>query len=328
MDESNSADPHDGYFKQMASDPAVAADIIRALLDPVVAAAIDWSTLEPMPTESKGTDGSTSRADLIYRVKLRGREAFIIVLLEHQSTPDAMMLWRLLLYMVERWRRWLKKHRGARYLPPIVPIIIYNGQRPWSAPLDFQSLFRRCPPAVLDPLRPYLPDFRVLLDDLTRTDDAQIEADHTLALAIVGLLSLKHGHGGDYGPITALLARHIPAAKRAAGGREALDCTLDYVYHHIRDPAVFQQIAEELEPEAAEVYMGLAEALRREGREEGRQEGREEGRDEMFFLALTHKFGAVPDDVAARIRGATDEQRGRWFGRIFVAQTLGEIFDG
>ena len=338
MDETTN-DPHDGYFKQMASDPAIAADIIRALLDPAVAAAIDWSTLEPLPTETKGKRGRTTRADLIYRVRLRGREAFIIVVLEHQSTPDAMMLWRLLLYMVEQWRRWLEDNRGARHLPPIVPIVIYNGRRPWRAPLDFQSLFRRCPPEVLDPLRPYLPDFRVLLDDLTRTDDARIEADHTLALAIVALLSLKHGHGGDYGSITALLARHIPAAKRAPGGRDALDRTLDYVYRHVDDPVVFEKIAGELEPETAEVFMGLAETFKRvgreeglekgreEGREEGREQGREQGREEMLLLALTHKFGAVPDAVTARIRAATAEQRNRWFSRIFVARTLDELFD-
>lgn len=67
----------------------------------------------------------------MYRVMLNGQDVEFYLLLEMQSKVDFLMPYRLLLYQVEIWR-YLKKAKGKPKtfrLPPIVPIVVYNGKK-------------------------------------------------------------------------------------------------------------------------------------------------------------------------------------------------------
>lgn len=316
------AHPHDAYFKLLGASPAVAADIIRPLLDPAVAAAIDWSTLELAPNEITEQDGETHRADLVYKARFNDREAYILALAEHQSTPDPMMPWRVLVYMVGIWRYWLEHHPDAKTLPPIIPIIIYNGRHPWRAPLDFAALFADTPVAVLDALRPYLPTFRLLIDDLAATPEEQIEADHHLALAIIGLMTLKHGHTDDPDEAYIRLAPHIPAALAHPGARALLATTADYLYRNSDARPNIDEIHRRTNPEAEEIIMTYRQQLLAEGHEQGRRGASAE----MLCEALVHRFGELPASVAARVEAATATELRYWFSRQFVAEALDDVF--
>ena len=59
-----------------------------------------------MPGSFVDEDLSAVHSDLLYRVQLAGRPAFVYVLLEHQSTVDTLMPLRLLGYLV----RVLERH--------------------------------------------------------------------------------------------------------------------------------------------------------------------------------------------------------------------------
>jgi hypothetical protein len=87
------------------------------------------------------------RADLVYQVRLNNDDILFYVLTEMQSTVDFEMPFRLLEYHVEIWRHWLKHEDETRLLPAIVPIVLYNGEPPWTASrkfreiLDYEHLF-------------------------------------------------------------------------------------------------------------------------------------------------------------------------------------------
>ena len=322
--------PHDVYFKLLTASLDVAADIIRPLLDPALAAAVDWSTLEPAPNEIAQRDGKSHRADLVFRARLKGSEAYILVLVEHQSTADVMMPWRVLLYMVGIWRGWLAVHPGAVSLPPIVPVVIYNGRQPWRAPVDFTALFADVPAALVAVLRPHLPSFRLLVDDLAAKGDEQIEADHRLALAVVGLMALKHGHGDQPDEAYIRLARHIPAALAHPQGRALLETTAEYLYRGERVVPDIDAIARRVNPQAEEVIVGFFDRVRVESREEGRAEGRAEGQHEalveVLVEALTRRFGELPPGAVSRVEGATASELRYWFSRHFVVDGLDDVF--
>lgn len=63
--------------------------------------------------------------------------------IEHQSSVDYLMPFRLLTYMVQFWRYLTekagkKKARLKEYtLPPVLPIVFYQGERRWTAPTRF-----------------------------------------------------------------------------------------------------------------------------------------------------------------------------------------------
>lgn len=75
-----------------------------------------------------------------------GRDAYLYVLIEHQSTPDRLMALRMLGYQLRIWERHLarpEQRSRTRPLPLIIPVVIYQGRRQWIAPTDLRSDRRR-----------------------------------------------------------------------------------------------------------------------------------------------------------------------------------------
>ena len=346
------AHTHDAYFKKMLSHPRIAADALRRVLDPALIAAIDWDRVELLPTDFINDDLSSGRADLVFRVRLHGKPAFVFVLYEHQSSVDPMMPFRVLVYMVRIWQGWLRENPNARHLPPIVPAVLYNGRRRWNAPLHLHGLFRIAPP-LLDAIGRFLPSFEVALDDLARTDDAEIERSTRTSLATITLMMLKHAaHDPAFDSVVERLSDHLVAAASEPGGVEALVSTLYYAYENsdLRRGVIEELIAPHLDPKAREVLVSTAQKLREEGRVEGLEEGLEKGREEglekglkkglekgrvegrtegkasLVQAALRFKFGELPYAVLSRVQSADANHLDRWHERIFVAQSLDDVF--
>ena len=61
-------------------------------------------------------------------------------------------------------------------------------------------------------------------------------------------------------------------------------------------------------------------------RAEGHAEGRREGEAEVLLRLLRSRFGALPDDVTARINAADAETLLRWSERVLSASTLDAVF--
>lgn len=79
----------------------------------------------------------SKEADLIY--KLKNQEIFFVI--EHQSTVDNNMLYRMLNYcldIMQEWNRNRKIGKNTSY-PIIVPIIIYTGNQKWKMPHNFKQ---------------------------------------------------------------------------------------------------------------------------------------------------------------------------------------------
>ena len=62
------------------------------------------------------------------------------------------------------------------------------------------------------------------------------------------------------------------------------------------------------------------------GRAKGRAEGRAEGSANLLLRQLRLRFGVLPPDLEARIRGSSTEELEAWSGAIFDAQSLEDLF--
>jgi hypothetical protein len=62
-------------------------------------------------------------------------------------------------------------------------------------------------------------------------------------------------------------------------------------------------------------------------RAEGRVEGRVEGEAALLERMLMKKFGALPAEVVARLKGARTEELEAWGERLLDAGSLAEVFD-
>jgi hypothetical protein len=61
---------------------------------------------------------------------------------------------------------------------------------------------------------------------------------------------------------------------------------------------------------------------------EGRKEGRIEGESALLGRLLSRKFGPIPADVLARLRGASSRELETWGVNLLDADTLDDVFAG
>lgn len=74
-------------------------------------------------------------ADLVYKIK----DKSIYYLIEHQSTIDYNMPYRILNYCIDIIQEWSKGRRiGSNTgYPIVVPVVIYTGENKWTVPTNF-----------------------------------------------------------------------------------------------------------------------------------------------------------------------------------------------
>lgn len=68
------------------------------------------------------------------------------------------------------------------------------------------------------------------------------------------------------------------------------------------------------------------EERRKEGIKKGIEKGRKEQQRDVLLKLLSRRFGALPEPVVERIRGATLEQLDRWFDRGITEVSLEAVF--
>src|SRR5947208_183250 len=72
------------------------------------------------------------------------------------------------------WRH-LEQHPNAKRLPMIVPLVVYQGSRRWTHPVELAELLD-VDPETASVAAEFLPRFRFLLDDLTQLDKTALRA--------------------------------------------------------------------------------------------------------------------------------------------------------
>lgn len=131
--------PHDQLFKETFSRKDTAAAFFQSYLPKAVVSRVDWETLQLQPGQFVDQDLQGRQSDLLYTVELDGNSVLLYCLFEHQSSPDTWMPLRLLRYILGIWEQARKQNPKAVKLPPVLPIVLFQG----GAPLDRRrSVFR------------------------------------------------------------------------------------------------------------------------------------------------------------------------------------------
>ena len=82
---------------------------------------------------------------LIYKLHLRGKTVYIYILLEFQSSVDRFMVVRVLNYLTNFYLDYIANHKRIKKLPAILPIVLYNGKRKWTAKQEIAELIESAP---------------------------------------------------------------------------------------------------------------------------------------------------------------------------------------
>jgi predicted transposase YdaD len=341
--------PHDAYFRQAFGHPRHMAGLLQIVLPGHLQAMLDLDParlrfLDPahVDPELRGT-----ASDLIVEVprrRARGSPAvpaIFIFAVEHQSRDERFMVFRQLGYCVRIWERWLRDHPEATHLPPIVPVVVHNGDRPWRSPTRLDALLD-LPDVPRDArLRSLLPSLEFVLADLAGPDltrEAMRAAGaEPVSETLVEILQAATRPEAEalFDQWTTSLA---PLCDEPAGG-STLVAVLWYLLNVSAVPDERIVAASEALPEPTkESFMTGAEQLIQKGLVKGRQEGlmagRQEGRQEGEHAALAAvalrltrlRFGDVPPETEARISAASNAELERWIEGILTAERLADLF--
>jgi len=83
---------------------------------------------------------------------------YLYILLEFQSTVDWVMAVRLMVYVGLLYQDLIRQgevEKGGK-LPPVLPIVLYNGERKWRGPLDVADLIEAAAGGSFHKYRPHL----------------------------------------------------------------------------------------------------------------------------------------------------------------------------
>ena len=160
---------HDRHYRYLFSHPGFVQRLLETFVEETFVADLDFSTLRHLEGRFVDEAFAGREADAVWSVQFRGRPVYIFLLMEFQSTVDVGMPVRFLRYITGLYQTVKPRGRGGgsrRRLPAVFPILIYNGERPWTAPRSFQEAVEPSIPAE------YIPAFRyyaIILRDFDPT---------------------------------------------------------------------------------------------------------------------------------------------------------------
>jgi predicted transposase/invertase (TIGR01784 family) len=185
------AQPHAKAFTFFFKDKETAISMLKGYLPENIKKKLDFKSLKISKDSFIDKRLKNYFADLLYEIKLKSgkKSAFIYILFEHKCWEDWFVCLQLLKYMVRIWELFLKQNEDEKYLPVIVPLVLYHGQPKWELSKNFISLFED--PAGFEP---YIPDFSFDLQDVSHMPDENIQGSPLLRMI---LTTFKYIHSPE-----------------------------------------------------------------------------------------------------------------------------------
>ncbi len=163
---------HDETYKKLFAFPRMVEDLLRGFVAGLRVDDIDFSTLRKLPAEYVSDDLLKRHGDAVWQVRLHGHWLYLVVLLEFQSRDEPRMALRILTYTGLLYGELIRSGEVAAGvpLPPVLPVVLYNGARPWRAAREMRELIVTVGPelARYQPAQRYhvVDERRVAKDDL------------------------------------------------------------------------------------------------------------------------------------------------------------------
>ena len=278
---------HDSGYKKLFSNRTIFRQLLETFVNQEWVHSLDFANSEPLDKSFISEHYKETESDLIYKVQFHDREVYIYILIEFQSTIDSFMALRVLNYITNFYMDFLVNNRGVKKLPAVFPIVLYNGEDRWTAPVNLSALIEQTPP-----LGTFALDFQYfLIAENEYSQEALLKIRN-----IVSTLFLAESHYD-----LDVLEVELLNLFSSEGDRQAVSLFLNWfrqlAFHGRLESGDYQSL-ESIYRNEEEVKTMLVTALERErerifqnglleGKQEGRIEGKQEGRIETAKAMLT-----------------------------------------
>ena len=321
----------DRSIRRLLQDPEYVRGLVE-ILAPDLVGFLDFSR-GAQQNRSFISDALREReSDVLLRVPFQrtteNEELLIYILIEHQSTVDPTMGFRVLSYMMKIWegqsQEWQSEAGLKRRLDPILPIVFYTGDRRWTSPLSLTAIMD-----IPEILERFVPTFDTLFLGVKAVDrETLTKPGHPLGW----LLSVLQKESAEKSAISeALVAAvselgHLDEAQ-VSQVRQALLYFIQLILH--RRPAgereeLIELVKRHSQDESEVVIMAqtAAELLIAQGKAEGIVEGRQAS----ILQLLRIRFQNVPETFTERITSIENlSHLDMLLEQAMMAQSLDEI---
>jgi predicted transposase YdaD len=314
---------HDLGYKQLFAYPELVRDLLAGFTPFACFRDLGPSAFERINASYVSEQFSERHGDMVWRVRIADQVVYVYLLLEFQSHAERWMALRIQVYVGLLYQDLVKRHELGpdSRLPPVLPLVFYNGDSPWNASCELNQLVAPGPSG----LDVFQASQRYLLIDQHDLDPADLASARNLVAALFRIeltgssrvlteVMAKLGvwlSGEDRAPLRRSILNWIARLLKREGG----DTLLPEVQYLLEGGMMGERFQRK--------YATWADELKDEGRQEGREEGREEGRlltlRSTLKRLLTKRFGALPADAAERIDHAAEADVQRWMDRVVDA---------
>lgn len=276
-------------------------------------------------------------SDLVFSVPLQSEsetdELLIYILIEHQSTIDVTMGFRVLFYMIQIWdsqrREWESNNipKSQWRFRSILPILFYTGEQRWNTPLTLNAIMD-----IPDMFSRFVPKFDILFLSVKETDAADLtQTDHPLGWL---LTVLQKEHANKEVIRTALIEAmsHINALGDAQSQQRQRAISYLFLLILHRRPAEEHEELSTLvdqhieQPSDREEVGIMAQTMAEHLIEHGIEQGETQAKQEVVLKLLRFRFDSVPESVTNQITQIRSLSRlDLLFENVLTAQTLDEI---
>ena len=149
----------DSLYHRLFAHPRMVEGLVREFVPCGLVTGFDFSRLQRVNAKFH-TDRRSARrreGDVIWRLPTReGSDIYLYLLIEFQSESDRWMAVRTQVYQGLFWQQVIdeQKLQAAMRLPPVLLLVLYNGERRWKAATTTSELIALSPDSALWPWQP------------------------------------------------------------------------------------------------------------------------------------------------------------------------------
>jgi predicted transposase YdaD len=262
---------HDHFFKESMEHIVIAQGFAELLLPLRLTFDIDYNSLQIEKDSWINALLKLHCADILYRAKTKDTRKNILLLFEHKSSIDKSVAYQNYHNTSEVLEEELmQKKTSKKKLPPVIPVIIYHGEKHWNADNSLIQMFE-----VIKGAEKFIPQQKNIVIDLGIIPDKKIKGISEVRAFV---LALKYSR-------SPLLFEKIPEIVKTFSGVGAerqryLDVVMTYLKYATPESkrAEFSKIAKrelELGDENMKKFSSIWEEL---GYDAGKDDGLKEGK--------------------------------------------------
>lgn len=231
---------------------------------------------------------SSRRSDMLYLIQTERCKTFIYIIVEHQSTQDNLMPFRICEYYIGVWRRYIQEHKREASrkdfkLPPIVGIVIYDGVKEWQVPTNINDKIEK-----VKEIEKFIPSCEYMLIDVGRIEwEKYLKEGNIMSM----VLMLDGANSEKVREVLKYIKEHVKDI-----GEGELQRLIDNIRYMLIAHGMLGEVKEELK-EFEEVE-GVLNILLHDVKQEGLKEA--------IFDVLEERFGKVPKDIKERVEKIND----------------------